>query len=87
MCPKIRCDGYCRKFFGIKQGLSQVGVYGTVLKNHKRRYRRGEMLTSKLVGDAATERYNDSCNSVLLGLDKKFIFQKDLCLFVRKLLL
>ena len=64
MCPKIRCDGYCLKFFEIKQGLSQVGVYGTVLKNHKRRYRRGEMLTSKLVGDAATERYNDSCNSV-----------------------
>ena len=22
MCPKIRCDGYCKKFFGTKQGRS-----------------------------------------------------------------
>lgn len=34
------------------------------LKHRQRRYRRGKMLTSTLLGDAATERYYDSCNSV-----------------------
>ena len=26
MCPKIRCDGYCRNFFGTKQGLISIYV-------------------------------------------------------------
>ena len=30
MCPKIRCDGYCRNFMGNKQGPSHLWLHFTV---------------------------------------------------------
>jgi len=33
MCQKIRCDGYCRKFLGTKQGQSRESRDNPYFKN------------------------------------------------------
>ena len=33
MCQKIRCDGYCRKFLGTKQGQSRESSDNPYFKN------------------------------------------------------